>query len=649
MAKKYTANILNWLLTKFESTASNIRMNGTANAGSSEKIARADHVHPVDTSRAAANHTHTTLAKAGTVNSGDDLNDYINPGYYTCATGVSNSVGNRPFTGGYSFILEIKAISSSVFIQILYMTIRSNDKQRIYFRAYNDSFTEWREVFDINNVDSEISETSSNPVQNQVIKNALDTKWGIDPTDVSTNIDFNNYKNPGTYTIWSAQQATNEHAPDTQGGLLFVHSIPNGVVQVLTQYYTSNPRIFYRIYHNTAGWRDWKELVTSDDSRLSDARTPTNHTHGNVSNDGKVGSAANKPLITGSGGTVQAGSFEDTVSNIKMNGSQAVGTSNKFARGDHVHPKDTSKWDIAPVNLSESIDYDEYNTPGTYNIWEDKQSGSSHAPDIRGGLLLVHTIPSGVVQILIQYYESNPKIFYRIYHNTAGWRNWKTLVTSDDSRLSPSGSTLRLGSSGSDANVTIQEAVNIKVDRVEGKGLSTNDYTTTEKNKLSGIATGATKNTVSNSLTDTSTTNALSANQGKLLNDNKVDKVTGKGLSTNDYTTAERNKLAEVDVPSEVRSINTLSNSWNGSLKIISKNGWIMINAQNISKSTTTNWEKIATLNNFNSDLNSIVYDSGFNNRGVILRVRTNGDVEAKCYEADAEYFGSFTLPGSAF
>ena len=34
-----------------------------------------------------------------------------------------------------------------------------------------------------------------------------------------------------------------------------------------------------------------------------------------------------------------------------------------------------------------------------------------------------------------------------------------------------------------------------KVDVVSGKGLSTNDYTTTEKNKLAGIATGATANT----------------------------------------------------------------------------------------------------------------------------------------------------------
>lgn len=37
----------------------------------------------------------------------------------------------------------------------------------------------------------------------------------------------------------------------------------------------------------------------------------------------------------------------------------------------------------------------------------------------------------------------------------------------------------------------LQTQVNKKVDKVDGKGLSTNDYTTVEKTKLSGIATGA--------------------------------------------------------------------------------------------------------------------------------------------------------------
>lgn len=57
------------------------------------------------------------------------------------------------------------------------------------------------------------------------------------------------------------------------------------------------------------------------------------------------------------------------------------------------------------------------------------------------------------------------------------------------------------------------------VKKESGKGLSTNDYTTAEKTKLSGIATGANKTTITNNLTTTSTGTALDAAQGKILND----------------------------------------------------------------------------------------------------------------------------------
>ena len=50
-------------------------------------------------------------------------------------------------------------------------------------------------------------------------------------------------------------------------------------------------------------------FVSDDDSRLSDARIPTSHTHGNLTNDGKVGSTANKPLITTTSGVITTGSF----------------------------------------------------------------------------------------------------------------------------------------------------------------------------------------------------------------------------------------------------------------------------------------------------------------------------------------------------
>lgn len=66
-----------------------------------------------------------------------------------------------------------------------------------------------------------------------------------------------------------------------------------------------------------------------------------------------------------------------------------------------------------------------------------------------------------------------------------------------------------------------------KVDKVSGKGLSTNDYTAAEKQKLAGIATQANKTTVENVLTSASTTNALSAAQGKALKD-ALDALTAR-------------------------------------------------------------------------------------------------------------------------
>jgi hypothetical protein len=116
-------------------------------------------------------------------------------------------------------------------------------------------------------------------------------------------------------------------------------------------------------------------------------------------------------------------------------------------------------------------------------------------------------------------------------------------------------------------------ALDTKVDKVAGKGLSTNDYTTAEKSKLEAItgtntgdqdlsgyatitqlATKANASDVTTSLatkantTDVTTSLATKANAADVTTSlaTKVDKVTGKGLSTNDYTTAEKTKLAAV-------------------------------------------------------------------------------------------------------
>lgn len=109
------------------------------------------------------------------------------------------------------------------------------------------------------------------------------------------------------------------------------------------------------------------------------------------------------------------------------------------------------------------------------------------------------------------------------------------------------------------------------VEKEQGKGLSTEDYTTAEKTKLAGIEAGAEANIQSDWEQSDSTADDFIKNKPTLGSaasrsvvlslsnagsglptsgtvysalENKVDKVTGKGLSTEDYTTAEKNKLA---------------------------------------------------------------------------------------------------------
>ncbi len=106
-------------------------------------------------------------------------------------------------------------------------------------------------------------------------------------------------------------------------------------------------------------------------------------------------------------------------------------------------------------------------------------------------------------------------------------------------------------SNTSDANKPLstatQSALATKVDKVQGKDLSTNDYTTAEKTKLAAI-TGT--NTGDQDLSGLATTTALAtkANSTEVAAAlaTKVDKVQGKELSTNDYTTAEKTKLAAI-------------------------------------------------------------------------------------------------------
>lgn len=65
------------------------------------------------------------------------------------------------------------------------------------------------------------------------------------------------------------------------------------------------------------------------------------------------------------------------------------------------------------------------------------------------------------------------------------------------------------------------------------------------------------KTDIQNNLTSTDTNKPLSANQGKILDTNKVDKISGKSLSTNDFTNTYKTKLDNLDTLLESKASNT--------------------------------------------------------------------------------------------
>lgn len=122
-----------------------------------------------------------------------------------------------------------------------------------------------------------------------------------------------------------------------------------------------------------------------------------------------------------------------------------------------------------------------------------------------------------------------------------------------------------------------------KVDKVSGKGLSTNDYTTTEKNKLAGIATGAevNQNTFSNIVVGSSTivadskTDTLTLVAGSnvtLTPDTTNDKVTIAAKDTT-YSNATTSTAGLMSTTDKTKLDGVESNAQENVIEIIKVNG----------------------------------------------------------------------------
>lgn len=121
--------------------------------------------------------------------------------------------------------------------------------------------------------------------------------------------------------------------------------------------------------------------------------------------------------------------------------------------------------------------------------------------------------------------------------------------------------------SGYYTSAQVDDKLDEKVDKVEGKGLSANDYTDADKAKLENLPDNdsleqalSEKSDVGHTHTKSDITDFAHNHDDRYYTETeidtalagKVDKVTGKGLSTNDFTDEYKDKLGDLPTSSEL-------------------------------------------------------------------------------------------------
>ena len=322
-----------------------------------------------------------------------------------------------------------------------------------------------------------------------------------------------------------------------------------------------------------------------------------------------------------------------------MNGTATIGTDNRYAPGNHVHPTDTTRASV------EALEAHTTNTSNPHNVTKTQiglgnvdntsdlnkpistatQSALNNKVDkVTGKGLSTEdytTAEKEKLATLNNYNDTEVKADITKLQSNVGTlqsdvstakENISTLqkdvtgIKGNVSTLTQSVSTLDTTVEGLETDVTelqgtvsdVEETVgtlqinlNNKVDKVQGKGLSTNDFTNTYKTKLDGLNNyddttvkqdirelqtdvGALETTVGNHTksieTNTTDITTLKGNVQTLQTNlgNKVDKVTGKGLSTEDYTTTEKNKLAGIEANANNYTLPKASGTVLGGIKI---------------------------------------------------------------------------------
>ena len=178
------------------------------------------------------------------------------------------------------------------------------------------------------------------------------------------------------------------------------------------------------------------------------SKADTDHQHGKINKDGVISGEKSKNVVTDSNGKITTEdkptipSANNTASNIKMNGTQNAGSLSTFAKADHVHPSDTTKVDKVTGKGLSANDFTD-TLKAKLDAIEAQANKYSHPATHASSMII----------------------------EASALNNIGSAKNADQHTV----------------NDKINTALGTKVDKITGKGLSTNDFTDDDKNAISTL------------------------------------------------------------------------------------------------------------------------------------------------------------------
>ena len=329
-------------------------------------------------------------------------------------------------------------------------------------------------------VDSGMSSTSTNPVQNKVVYSQLSARALI---KLLTSESLNDVKTPGFYNAGGGNIVTNKPSGVDNFGLIVVH-IASGDYYVQIIFYSGKS---WRRYCSNGTWADWTDDKLTD-TTYNDVTTST---HGLMT-------AADKTKLDG----IATGANKTTVDSA-MSSTSTNPVQNKIVQAaldkksdtDHTHTKS----DIGLGNVENKSSATIRGELTSTNV----TTALGFTPAKNANMTAASASSAGTAGLVPAPAAGKQASFLR----------------GDGTWVVPTNTTYN----------DVTQSVH---------GL----MTAADKTKLDGIASGANKTTVDSDMSSTSTNPVQNKVIQAALN-NKVTVVSGKGLSTNDFTAAYKTKL----------------------------------------------------------------------------------------------------------